>query len=142
MKTANSKAALIEMLCAVGIKPTTQRLSVLEYISSCESHPTAEQVYQHLVHENPTLSRATVFNNLRLLSDKGLVNDINILPDSTRYDSAAFARHAHFMCRVCRRIFDIPFDMSSIEMPQKFQCDNVNVFFKGICPHCAAKSSE
>lgn len=113
-----------------------QRLMILEYIRSCESHPTADEVYSHLVADNPMLSRTTVFSCLRLFVERGLVNDIDISSDSTRYDDAHRTPHGHFMCRECHGIFDMPLDMTALKVNEGFVCDNVNVFFKGLCPEC------
>lgn len=123
-------------LSEAGIRPTVQRLAILNYISSCPCHPTADEIYGRLLEDYPTLSRTTVFNCLKLFAEKGLVNDIDIASDSTRYDSTQFEPHAHFICRRCGRIFDIPFDMSLLKVPSDFVCDNANVFYKGICPEC------
>lgn len=124
------------MLADAGIRPSVQRLVILEYLYSSKSHPTADEVYAALLRRNPMLSRTTVFNCLKLFAEKGLINGIDISSDSTRYDYAGHPSHAHFMCRECRRIFDVPFDMSAVNAPSDFICDNVNVFFKGICPDC------
>lgn len=75
-------------LSEADIRPSMQRLAILEYINSCYCHPTADEVYSELVKEHPTLSRTTVFSSLKLLSEKGLVNNIDISSDSTRYDAA------------------------------------------------------
>mgnify|MGYP001056176398 CR=1 FL=1 len=137
---SKNREELVRMLVDAGIRPSMQRLAILEYINSCRSHPTGDEVYSHLHGENPTLSRTTVFSNVKLLAEKGVINDIDISSESTRYDYAGNPRHAHFMCRKCRRIFDLPMDLSLLAVPADFSCDNVNVFFKGICPECAGKN--
>lgn len=134
--TENNRNKLQSALIEAGIRPSLQRLTILEYIRSCESHPTADEVYAHLVIYNPMLSRTTVFSCLKLFVEKGLVNDIDISSDSTRYDDARRTPHGHFMCRECQRIFDMPLDMTSLKVNDGFVCDNVNVFFKGLCPEC------
>lgn len=132
----NKRHRLHTMLVEAGIRPSLQRLTILEYIQSCESHPTADEVYSHLVADNPMLSRTTVFNCLKLFVEKGLVNDIDISSCSTRYDDARRAPHGHFMCRKCQRIFDMPIDISALKVNEDFFCDNINVYFKGLCPEC------
>ncbi len=139
MNPEENRIALLRRLSEAGVRPSAQRLAVLEYLSSCECHPTADEIYSRLVRDYPTLSRTTVFSCLRLFAEKGLLNDIDISADSTRYDSALRKPHAHFICRKCRRIFDIPFDMESLSAPDNFECDNVNVFFKGLCPECCKR---
>lgn len=141
MNMNDNKPRLLKMLADARIRPSFQRLAILECVTSSHCHPTAEEIYSSLVEENPMLSRTTVFSNLRLLAEKGLINDIDIVSDSTRYDTAVDPRHAHFMCRRCRRIFDVPFDMPAPQVPGGFHCDNVNVYFKGMCPECRAKGN-
>lgn len=141
MDTNVNRNRLLNMLADAGIRPSVQRLAILEYVSSCTCHPTADEIYDVLHKQNPLLSRTTVFSCVKLLSEKGLINDIDISPDSTRYDSAEYTPHAHFMCRQCRRIFDIPLDISSLCVPDDFKCDNINVFYKGLCPECSGKTN-
>lgn len=127
----------LKMLSRAGIRPSLQRLEILEYVITCKSHPTADEVYSQLVKNNPTLSRTTVFSCLKLLAEKGMINCIDISSDSARYDYIDDEPHAHFMCRKCKRIFDIPMEeRPSMALPSGFSCDNVNVFYKGICPDC------
>lgn len=142
MKSDFNKIGLLKRLTDAGIRPSVQRLEILEFISSCKSHPTAEEIYSFVHRNNPKLSRTTVFSCVKLLAEKGLVNDIDIASDSTRYDSTQYAPHAHFICRDCRKIFDIPFDMSALAAPADYICDNVNLYFKGICPECRKKDSK
>lgn len=131
-----NKIDFLKKLKDAGIRPSIQRLEILEFISSCKSHPTADEIFSCIHRNNPTLSRTTVFSSVKLLAEKGLINDIDISSDCTRYDSTLYEPHAHFICRDCKKIFDIPFDMSSLTAPADFICDNVNIYFKGICLEC------
>ena len=140
MRNKGNKTEFLRQLTEAGIRPSIQRLEILEFVSSCESHPTAEEIYSFVHQNNPTLSRTTVFSTVKLLAEKGIINDITISSDSTRYDSTEHAPHAHFICRDCKKIYDIPFDMSLLTAPDEFLCDNVNVYFKGICPECSKKT--
>lgn len=140
MLDSNNKTALLKRLVDAGIRPSAQRIEILGFISSCESHPTADEIYASVHRSNPTLSRTTVYNTVRLFAEKGILNDINISSESTRYDSTQYAPHAHFVCRECGSICDIPIDISALACPDEFVCDNVNVYFKGICPGCQKKS--
>lgn len=142
MSDSANKTDLLKRLTDAGIRPSAQRLEILGFVSSCKSHPTADEIYACVHRNNPTLSRTTVFNTVRLFAEKGIVNDINISSDSTRYDSTQYMPHAHFVCRECAMIYDIPIDISALTCPGDFVCDNVNVYFKGICPSCRKKQAE
>lgn len=136
MNSNNTRQELTQLLTKAGIRPSIQRLAILEYITSRRIHPSADEVYAVLVKEHPMLSRTTVFNSLHLMAEKGLVNDINISADSTRFDSALRTPHGHFLCHKCGMIFDIDIDMDSLKTPDDFECDCKDVFFRGLCPKC------
>lgn len=136
MNRTLSKSELKDLMTDAGIRPSLQRLAVLDYLAGCHCHPSADEIYAALEPDYPTLSRTTVFNTLRVMVEKGLVNDVDISAEMTRYDFARRTPHAHFQCRKCRRIFDVPFDMAALTAPGGFDCDNVNLYFKGICPEC------
>lgn len=97
MRNKGNKTEFLRQLTEAGIRPSIQRLEILEFVSSCESHPTAEEIYSFVHQNNPTLSRTTVFSTVKLLAEKGIINDITISSDSTRYDSTEHAPHAHFI---------------------------------------------
>ena len=118
----SARSHLIDQLTKAGIRPSVQRLAVLEYVASSTTHPTADEIYMHFKEQTP-------------------INDIDIAAESTRYDSADYQPHAHFLCRQCGKIFDVPFDISALHAPDAFECDNVNLYFKGICPQCKANNN-
>lgn len=54
-----------------GLRPSVQRLLIMDYLLSHHTHPTVEEVYRDLCKKCPTLSKTTVYNTLRLFSEKG-----------------------------------------------------------------------
>ena len=63
----------IDYLAAHGIKPSVQRIAVMDYLLRHHTHPQAEDIYCALLPSMPTLSRTTVYNTLRLLTEQGAV---------------------------------------------------------------------
>ena len=101
-------------LSEADIRPSMQRLAILEYINSCYCHPTADEVYSELVKEHPTLSRTTVFSSLKLLSEKGLVNNIHAMTPPTvspMATSCARSAAAYSTSRSTCRHFGFPTNM-------------------------------
>jgi len=110
----NVKDKLIELFRKKKIKPSYHRLKIAEYLATHKNHPTAEMIYESLSQEIPTLSRTTVYNVLKLLKDKGLVQELNIDDKGIRYDFD-ISPHAHFKCIICGRVYDLHgIDFSSI----------------------------
>ena len=94
------------------IKPSYQRIKILEYLNENITHPTVDNIFNNLVKEIPTLSKATVYNTLELLKDANLVKVITIEDNQTRYDTKVDS-HGHFKCESCGSIFDFDVDIDS-----------------------------
>lgn len=120
-----------------GVKPSYPRLRVLEYLVEYRSHPTAEEIYEALVKEMPTLSRTTIYNTLNLFVEEGVVIPINISSNETRYD-ATVLDHGHFKCASCGKIVDFPIKAEdwNIRALNGYKVTGRFVYFKGNCPDC------
>jgi Fe2+ or Zn2+ uptake regulation protein len=87
-----------------GFRLTAPRRAVLEVVRGTKTHPTAEEVHRLVIRRAPTVSLATVYRNLRLLVDAGLLGE---LPGPrARFDANTRAHH-HFTCLRCGRIADV-----------------------------------
>lgn len=61
-----------------GIRPSFQRLKIFEYLVNERTHPTADEIYEVLRKDIPSISRTTVYNTLRLFLDKKIIQMVNI----------------------------------------------------------------
>src|SRR5699024_10084839 len=73
----------IETLKKSGVRITPQCHAVLEYLLTASIHPTADEIYRALEDKFPNMSVATVYNNLRILKDLGLVRELTYGDDSS-----------------------------------------------------------
>lgn len=130
--SVNTKDHLVKY----GIRPSVQRLAIMEFLLNNRTHPTPEQVYSALSDEIPTLSRTTVYNTLTLFAQKGAALHINLDPRGARYDGDT-SLHGHFLCSVCGELHDV-FYKTTIEIPQPEEhlAQQALVFYKGICKNC------
>ena len=96
-----------KMLVAHGVKPTSQRVVIAEYVMQTHCHPTADEVMQAVAPRLPVLSRATVYNTLHTLVQAGVLQEVVTEAGCVRYD-ANTADHHHFVDVKSGRIFDIP----------------------------------
>jgi Fe2+ or Zn2+ uptake regulation protein len=133
--------SLSEMLKKHSIKPSHQRLQILNYIISNPCHPTIDQIYSRVHTELPTLSRTTIYNTLKIFVEAGLAQEVTIENKEVRYD-ARTESHGHFKCKKCGKIynFNISVDDILVEGLNDFQVDNRNVYFIGICKDSLKKS--
>ncbi|MCG6167726.1 transcriptional repressor [Leptospira sp. FAT2] len=92
-----------------GINVTVQRLQMANLLLSEPQHLTADQVFQLVNEHMPNASRATIFNNLKLFAEKGIVNLLELKSGITLYDSNV-GNHHHAVDEDTGEIFDIDLD--------------------------------
>lgn len=102
-------------------------------------HPTAEMLYQWLKPDCPNLSLGTVYRNLHLLVDEGLI--VRMPFPVERYDARVHP-HAHFLCQNCGRVYDLdelPYDNildQTVAGQWGHQVDRHALVFSGVCKIC------
>ncbi|HCD5668713.1 peroxide-responsive transcriptional repressor PerR, partial [Staphylococcus aureus] len=76
----------IASLRQAGVRITPQRQAILRYLISSHTHPTADEIYQALSPDFPNISVATIYNNLRVFKDIGIVKELTYGDSSSRFD--------------------------------------------------------
>lgn len=124
-----------------GIRPSTQRMRIFEFLTASKDHPTADDVFQALVPEMPSLSKTTVYNTLSLLVRENLARQLSIEDGEARYDGDVSV-HGHFRCMRCGAVRDFTVDMESLVTQGLDDCkvQTKDIFFQGICSHCLERS--
>jgi Fe2+ or Zn2+ uptake regulation protein len=100
---------MLERLAACGVQPTPQRIAVAEYVLKTTDHPTADEVWMNVRDRCPTISRATVYNTLNLLTEKGLLRTLSVKEGVAVFDPHVSPHH-HFIDEDTGRVLDIPWD--------------------------------
>ena len=88
----------------------------------------------------PALNRTTVYRNIKLLMEEGLLLRINHPILGILYERAGKTHHHHFYCRICDKVFEVPgCTLNEINrIPKDFFAESHEVFFSGICSSCSA----
>lgn len=130
-----------EFLQERGIRPSVQRTAVYAYLRDHMTHPTAEEIYLALAPEFATLSRATVYNTLRLFAEKGAAKLITIEEKEMRFDSLTTI-HGHFKCVRCGCIEDFPIDEAAVrrQLPAGDAAEEFHFYVRGTCARCRAEN--
>lgn len=117
---------------------------MLELLRSTDQHPTATWLYDELRKEFPTVSLGNVYRNLSILVEQGYVHKLDFGSTFDRYEAADDGQHAHFMCRNCGRIYDLPMpdldDYSHRRDIDGHRLESARVEFFGVCHECAAEA--
>jgi len=117
----------VDILRSCNIQPTPQRIAVIDYILTATNHPSADQVLEKVKRQCPTISRATVYNTLNLLVEKGLVRS-QILKEGTVVFDPNTNRHHHFIDEDTGRIYDIPWDALRVSGEAKLKDFDIREF--------------
>jgi len=104
----------ISILRQCDIQPTPQRIAVVEYVLKSKKHPSADDVLSHARKKCPTVSRATVYNTLNLLVEKGLLAMQTIREGAVIFDPNV-EKHHHFIDDETGEIYDIPWDQLEVK---------------------------
>ena len=128
------------------IKPSVQRIAIMQYLLEHKTHPCIDEIYSALCTSIPTLSKTTVYNTLKLFTEHGAAQMLTIDERNACFDGDTSC-HAHFLCRKCGRIFDFPLPLmerrATDELNQTgFQTDETQLYYKGLCPDCKKEESQ
>ena len=118
-----------------------QRERIWEMVTATDRHPTAEEIYRALKPDNPALSLATVYRNLRQLEESGRLLRLTMPDGSDRFDGRT-EPHEHLICDVCHRVTDLKLRFSPSLLEQArgqspFAVTGCRLELRGICPACA-----
>jgi Fur family iron response transcriptional regulator len=128
-----SRAQVQRELHLVGLKPTAQRLRVAEILLRAPAHMTAEQILSSMRQAGGSISKATVYNTLKVLVVHGLLRQINIDPQSCVYDSKRSPHH-HFHDLDSGELLDIAPDAIAFSrlppLPEGMEAEGLEVVIR------------
>ena len=122
------------------IKYTNQRVEILNFLKYNFTHPTVEQVYNAVKKKLTRISKATVYQNLKLLAENGLVQEVNIKGIS-RFEPNREPHH-HIICRNCGKIIDfeskelIDYSLKIVKKRKQIIIKSASTTFFSICDKC------
>jgi len=121
---------------------TVQRQIILDTIKRFNHHPTIEDVYTQVKKDYHTISKNTVYRNLRQLAEDGEIQKLMLLGEPETYDKAS-VKHYHFQCKLCGSLSDIEFEYldginEAVGRKHEFQIDEHEIVFRGVCQPCKA----
>lgn len=128
-----------------GKRYSRQRELIYAAVCATDQHPTAEMVYHWLKPTNPNLSLGTVYRNLNLLAEEGVLVRMPFPVD--RYD-ANTVPHTHFRCKCCGSVFDLDLaydpgiDAAAAAAEPNFRLDSHDLVFSGLCRHCGMEKEK
>ena len=124
---------------------TPQRKVVLDELCHMKSHPTAAELYAVVRQRLPRISLGTIYRNLEVLHEDGMIHKMEFAGAESRYDGN-INQHYHVRCTECGRIEDI-FPLDPGQTPAQpvelagFVVTGHRLEYFGICPECRKRES-
>ena len=117
-----------------------QRDRILEVLQNTKSHPTADWIYNQLKGEFPNLSMGTVYRNLNILLEQGLIQKLPFGSTFDRFDGNV-KEHHHFICKKCNSVYDVQISIDdmldeNIIKTTNFEIHSHRIVFYGLCENC------
>jgi Fur family peroxide stress response transcriptional regulator len=121
-------------------KRSRQRQRILELLQSVKNHPTAEWLYNTLRPRLTSLSQGTVYRNLKILEEQGLIRRIGGISGVDRFDGR-LEPHSHFICQKCGLVEDVEMNLpikpiQDLEVRTGHVVESQRLEFWGICKRC------
>jgi len=125
---------------------TPQRRVILQELCQMKSHPTAAELYAVVRRRLPRVSLGTIYRNLEVLHEDGMIRKMEFAGAETRFDGT-LEQHYHVRCTECGRIEDI-YSLDSGQNPKQpselagFEVTGHRLEYFGVCPECRKRESQ
>ncbi len=132
----------ISILKENGLKATFQRMHILEVIGMC-GHKDVDEIYEQVVKTHPSISLATVYKNILIMTQNGVLVEVPIVGKKAKFEIKK-DNHIHFICQNCSSVVDKYFEVVDENVLADFLSQDsftplyheINIY--GVCSNCKA----
>lgn len=126
-----------------GHRVTLQRVMILDAVCEGGGHTTLKQVYSHLKKMDDTIDLSSLYRNLKLFVELGLVVSAENSRGETVYEIPKRQPHHHLICRHCGKEWEIGQEAMAgmfalVEERYGFQVATDHLVLHGLCAGCRA----
>ncbi len=127
------------------LRMTNQREIILRELKKSKRHLTADELYDIVKKVMPRISLATVYRNLEILSEAGLIRKLEISGRQKRFDFDV-SDHDHIYCIMCHRVDNLNIERKRVDSENLgeaagYSITGYRVEIIGICPDCQKKNN-
>lgn len=125
---------------------TNQREMILQELRKSKEHLTADELYECVKKTMPRISLATVYRNLEILSEAGIIAKLEVSGRQKRFDSD-ISHHDHIFCVQCQRVDNFSLDreklgLQHLQSVNGYTVTGYRLEFVGLCKKCRDKLKE
>jgi len=126
------------------VRKTKQREVIYNELCKLTSHPTADELFMIVKDKLPRVSLGTIYRNLEIMSEEGIVKKIEICGKMKRFDGNT-SDHLHVKCIKCGKIEDIFLDnfdyinnfiTNFVKDKTAFKIMGCDIQMSGLCSDC------
>ncbi|WP_010275267.1 Fur family transcriptional regulator [Paenibacillus senegalensis] len=144
MGAANQMNQMLEAMNRNGLRVTEQRRTLMQIFTDHEKYLTPKDVYNHMSKLYPSVSFGTVYRNLRLLSDMGVLEQVYFMDSGLKFKRCCLTHHHHHLiCLGCEKT--VPFDFCPMDhlmdLPKNFKVTDHRFEIYGFCEQCQIYSA-
>jgi len=123
---------------------TPQRRLLLDTLREAKGHLDARDLYRSAAEKDPRISLATVYRNLRLFKELGLVQERRLDEVHCCYEIRGATEHYHMVCTACGRVMEFESSLVSdlvaeVQRNSGFDVARAVLYLEGYCPKCKGK---
>ena len=129
-----------ERLRGSGYRLTPQRELVLAAVERL-GHATPEEVLAVVRESSAAINLSTIYRNLEVLEELGLVRHAHLSDRGATYHSATDHEHFHLVCRKCERVTSVDPEVAAplaerLRTELAFEADLGHLVVFGSCVEC------
>ena len=120
---------------------TPQRRLLLSVMRDAEKHLDAKELYRRASERDLNISLATVYRNLRLFKEQGLINERHLGQAHCYYEMKHGGEHQHLVCEACGQVLEFESPLirklvTEVQQKNKFSVTRVELYLEGYCHKC------
>ena len=142
---AKQKMSAQQTLNRSNQRVTAQRSLLLELLRQSDRHLDADDLYRRARQKHPRISLSTVYRNLQLFKNLGLIEERHFAEEHHHYEAKPTTEHQHLLCLNCGKIVEFACPLSQkfkkdVGRQYDFDISGVEVRMTGLCSTCRKRS--
>jgi Fe2+ or Zn2+ uptake regulation protein len=129
-------------------KPVTpQRRLLLSIMREAGRHLDAKELYRRASERDPNISLATVYRNLRVFEEQGLIDERHLGQAHCSYEMKRLGEHQHLVCEACGQVIEFESSLirklvAEVQRKNNFSVSKVELYLEGHCHKCREGKSK
>ena len=120
---------------------TSQRRLLLSIMQEAEKHLDAKELYRRASERDDSISLATVYRNLHLFKEQGLINERHLGQARCYYEITRLGEHQHLVCESCGQVIEFESPLirklvAEVQRKNNFSVTKVELYLEGYCHKC------